>query len=107
MGKRRNAHLYTHGGEAAHLPEFQARYGTEHGKEVYGAVVGKVRRERMAKTGCHNCGAPTHTHYHGSNRCCGNPICCVANSQHAVFEGVGGGVELGSFEIPPITDVGF
>lgn len=82
MGKK-NPHLYTHGGKASHLPEFERRYGTQHGKAVYGAVVGEVRRERMAKTGCHNCGLPTHTHYHGNFRCCGSPMCCSANSMKA------------------------
>lgn len=88
---RKNPHLYTHGGMAANLPGFQGRYGTQHGKEVYGAVVGKVRRERMAATGCHSCGAPTHTHYHGTLRCCGRPGCCQANSVKAAM-GFGAGM---------------
>jgi hypothetical protein len=72
---RKNPHLYTHGGKRAHIGEFQARYGKEHGKEVYGAVVGLVKRARMAKGLCsvRGCGAPS-THRHGKHHCCGNPI---------------------------------
>ena len=39
-------HLYRHGAKAGQERKFESRYGKEHGKEVYGAVVGKVYRER-------------------------------------------------------------
>lgn len=70
-------HLYTHGGRRKNLPGFQARYGKEHGKEVYGAVVGKVRRERMAKGLCsiRGCGVPA-SHRHGKHGCCGRAHHC-------------------------------
>ncbi|MDG6968263.1 MAG: hypothetical protein JRN50_02255 [Nitrososphaerota archaeon] len=74
---RERGHLYTHGGRRRNLPEFEKRYGREHGKEVYGAVVGKVRRERMAEGKCsmHGCGAPA-IHSHGGHGCCGHPFHC-------------------------------
>ena len=45
------SHLYRQGGKRKELPKFQERYGKEHGKYVYGAVVGKVYRERQQKRG--------------------------------------------------------
>lgn len=70
-------HLYTHGGKKRNLREFQARYGQQHGKEVYGAVVGQVRRARMAKGLCsvRGCGAPAR-HHHGKHGCCMRGIHC-------------------------------
>lgn len=44
-------HLYKKGGKARNLPKFEARYGKRKGKAVFGAVVGKVKRERQAKYG--------------------------------------------------------
>ena len=41
-------HLYKNGAKRGQLRKFENRYGTKKGKEVYGAVVGKVKRERMA-----------------------------------------------------------
>ena len=45
---RRRGHIYRDGAEGRELREFEARYGPEHGREVYGAVVGKVAREQAA-----------------------------------------------------------
>jgi len=45
-------HLYTHGAKRGMLRKFENRYGVNKGKRVYGAVVGKVKRERMAKKSC-------------------------------------------------------
>ena len=42
-------HLYKYGAARTGFPKFQAEYGREHGKYVYGATVGKVYRERLAK----------------------------------------------------------
>jgi hypothetical protein len=71
----RNPHLYTHGGKRSHEPEFERRYGKNKGKRVYGAVVGKVKRERMAAGKCsvHGCGAPS-VHHHGRHGCCGSTM---------------------------------
>lgn len=68
-----NEHLYTHGGKRRNLPKFRARYGAR-GPAVYGAVVGKVRRERMAAGKCsaRGCGMRA-THSHGRHGCCGSP----------------------------------
>ena len=44
-------HLYKAGGKARNLPKFEKRYGVKKGKAVYGAVVGKVKRQRKAKYG--------------------------------------------------------
>lgn len=44
----RREHLYTNPRERrANLREFEERYGTEKGRRVFGAVVGKVRREQF------------------------------------------------------------
>ena len=39
-------HLYREGGKRKHEPEFEKRYGKKKGDRIYGAVVGKVKRER-------------------------------------------------------------
>ena len=72
-------HLYTHGGKKRNLHKFEERYGEERGAEIYGKVVGKVRRERMAKGLCQagNCGLRT-KHSHGGTECCGKPLHCAA-----------------------------
>ena len=44
--KASHHHLYR-GGEAE-LREFERRYGKEHGRQVYGEVVGKVAREQAS-----------------------------------------------------------
>ena len=44
----RAKHLYRDGAKAKELREFEHRYGKEKGKRVYGAVVGKVYRERYS-----------------------------------------------------------
>jgi|GEM_PF-2952963 hypothetical protein len=44
-------HLYKYGAARTELPKFQAEYGREHGKYVYGAVIGIVKREQQAKRG--------------------------------------------------------
>ena len=50
---RRRKHLYREGAEPKMKREFEARYGKKKGDYVYGATVGKVKRERLAnrKTG--------------------------------------------------------
>jgi hypothetical protein len=48
---RRDGHLYRDGARKRELAEFEERYGREHGKEVYGATVGKVAREQAAERG--------------------------------------------------------
>ncbi len=45
------AHLYKGGAKAKTLKRFEAKYGATRGRKVYGAVVGKVKRERQAKAG--------------------------------------------------------
>lgn len=42
-------HLYRSGAKRRELAAFKRRYGAKRGAKVYGAVVGKVRRERAAK----------------------------------------------------------
>lgn len=41
-------HLYRDGAERGELADFQERYGKRRGRDIYFAVVGKVRRERGA-----------------------------------------------------------
>jgi hypothetical protein len=45
---RRAKHLYRDGTKGPEEREFEDRYGKKKGKRVYGAVVGKVERERAA-----------------------------------------------------------
>ena len=42
-------HLYTHGAKTREERAFEREYGKRKGKYIYGAVVGKVKRERLAK----------------------------------------------------------
>lgn len=42
-------HLYKFGAKRGQLRKFENRYGKKKGKEVYGKVVGKVHRERLAE----------------------------------------------------------
>ena len=42
-------HLYKNGAESAERRKFEQEYGKEKGDYVYGAVVGKVKREQLAK----------------------------------------------------------
>lgn len=44
-------HLYRNGAEPREMREFEERYGKKKGDYVYGATVGKVKRERAAKRG--------------------------------------------------------
>ena len=46
---RSEGHLYRDGAKRGELRKFENRYGKEKGKQVYGAVVGKVKRERTRK----------------------------------------------------------
>lgn len=46
---RSEGHLYREGAKRGELRKFENRYGKEKGKRVYGAVVGKVKRERARK----------------------------------------------------------
>lgn len=49
---RRRPHLYRgRGTEAREMELFEERYGKRRGDYVYGATVGKVRRERAARRG--------------------------------------------------------
>ncbi|MCL4339699.1 MAG: hypothetical protein M1388_01055 [Thaumarchaeota archaeon] len=42
-------HLYRHGAKNRERRSFEKRYGKKKGRYIYGAVVGKVKRERTAK----------------------------------------------------------
>lgn len=42
-------HLYKFGAKREQLRKFENRYGKTKGKRVYGAVIGKVKREREEK----------------------------------------------------------
>lgn len=44
-------HLYRQGAKAKMERSFEKRYGTNKGKRIYGAVVGKVKRQRQRKYG--------------------------------------------------------
>lgn len=41
-------HLYREGAKGPELREFERKYGKRKGRRVYGATVGKVKREQMA-----------------------------------------------------------
>lgn len=43
----RQKHLYRDGAEPAELRKFEREYGREKGRQIYGATVGKVRREQQ------------------------------------------------------------
>jgi hypothetical protein len=49
MTRRVGKHLYRNGAKKNELREFQKEYGKKKGEYVYGATVGKVKRERQAK----------------------------------------------------------
>jgi len=42
-------HLYRYGAKKEKEREFEKRYGKKRGDYIYGATVGKVRRERLAR----------------------------------------------------------
>ena len=42
-------HLYRDGAEKGEIRDFERRYGKRKGRRIYGATVGKVKRERAAK----------------------------------------------------------
>ncbi len=46
---KKEKHLYRHGAKGREEREFERRYGLSKGKYVYGAVVGKVKRERARR----------------------------------------------------------
>lgn len=46
--KTKRKHLYRDGAKRSELLSFERRYGRKKGKYIYGAVVGKVYRERHA-----------------------------------------------------------
>lgn len=46
---RKNKHLYRNGAKGRERRKFEKKYGKKKGDYVYGAVVGKVKRERKAK----------------------------------------------------------
>jgi hypothetical protein len=47
--KKRSGQLYRGGAKRREEADFELRYGKRRGAMIYGAVVGKVRRERAAK----------------------------------------------------------
>jgi len=47
--RRAERHLYRYGAKSRELREFERRYGKEKGRRIYGAVVGKIKRERERK----------------------------------------------------------
>jgi hypothetical protein len=49
MAKGRSKHLYRYGAREGERRKFEREYGARRGAYVYGATVGKVRRERMAR----------------------------------------------------------
>ncbi len=42
-------HLYKNGAKNKEIKIFEKRYGKKKGDKIYGAVVGKIKRERMKK----------------------------------------------------------
>ena len=42
-------HLYKDFAERGEIRDFERRYGKRKGRRIYGATVGKVKRERAAK----------------------------------------------------------
>lgn len=73
--ERNAAYVHIHGIE--HTPQRTVDIA---GRAYQPGHVGETPGHPTHTKGCHNCGQPTHTHYHGSLRCCGMPICCSANS---------------------------
>ncbi len=65
MARRLARHLYRDGAKGAELRKFEREYGHRKGRRVYGAVVGKVRRERAAKRRRAEMAAHSHSHGHG------------------------------------------
>jgi len=49
VDKRKRKHLYKYGNAKPEKLIFERRYGRKKGAYVYGATVGKVKRERLAK----------------------------------------------------------
>ncbi len=49
MPKRGKQHIYKFGAAKKEIKKFQKEYGKEHGKYVYGAVVGNLTRQRRAR----------------------------------------------------------
>jgi len=47
--KVKNKHLYRNGAKTKELHKFEKEYGKKKGDYVYGATVGKVKRESNAK----------------------------------------------------------
>lgn len=48
MKEKGKGHLYRFGAKKREEKDFERRYGKRKGKKVYGAVIGKVKREREA-----------------------------------------------------------
>jgi len=48
-GESGKSHLYKNGAKKEKEREFEKRYGKKRGDYVYGATVGKVRKERLAR----------------------------------------------------------
>ena len=49
MVRKERKHLYRKGAKYREKEKFEEEYGKKKGDYVYGAVVGKVKRERKAK----------------------------------------------------------
>jgi len=49
MAYRKAKHLYRYGAKRKELRAFERRYGKRKGKHIYGAVVGKIKRERARR----------------------------------------------------------
>jgi len=47
---KKTKHLYKNGAKYYQKKKFEERYGKRGGNYVYGAVIGKVKRERDAKS---------------------------------------------------------
>ena len=48
---RASSHLYRNGAKYREQKKFEKEYGKEKGDYVYGAVVGKVKREQLTRRG--------------------------------------------------------
>lgn len=47
--RTRSKHLYRDGAKSSEERKFEKKYGKKKGKYIYGATVGKVKREREVK----------------------------------------------------------
>lgn len=73
MAEQRERPLYRYGAEKEERAAFERRYGKKHGDYVYGAVVGKVKRER----------SHAHRHSRGHHRGPCDGSCRSAHRAHS------------------------